>query len=259
MKWLFVTHWSPWPLTHGSWMRVYYLSRELVRMGEEVSVLGYPVPAEGEAAYAKIGVKLVPGLTGTPPVRGKARCLLGQHVYDENLARAVSRLAGEYDVVVLVREKAMQYSREARAAGRVIVDVIDDVVLTYSRRCDGMPAMTRGLRKWWFKFRERHYERSFCRDVDCVTFVTAADQACFCGRNPQVPSAVATIGVDTGYFQPLDGREEAGDGEPRVVFLGNMGSTVNQDAATFLINEIAQGVVALQRGEICYCRGQSSV
>ena len=242
MTWLFVTSRFPWPLTHGTWLRVYHLAAELAGCGDRVSVLSYPPSAEACQAYAAIGVDLPAGPTGPPPDRGPARSWLSPHVFDSALADSVADCAGDFDTVVLVREKTLQYSPEARRAATVVVDMVDDPILERSRHQSG--GLGKRARLAAFRFRQGRCERRFSGDVDRFVFVSPNDAEAFAHRRAGAEVACAPNGVDTDYFSPAAAAGCGEQADPAVVFLGNMAYEPNERAATFLIRQIAPSVWA---------------
>ncbi|KKN89425.1 hypothetical protein LCGC14_0239320 [marine sediment metagenome] len=242
MTWLFVTSRFPWPLTHGTWLRVYHLTAELAGQGDRVSVLSYPPSAQAGRAYAAIGVDLPSGPTGQPSNHGPARSWLSPHVFDSALAGSVADSAGDFDTVVLVREKTLQYSPEARRAATVVVDMVDDPVLERSRHPSGGPGKRARLAV--FRFRQSRCERRFSGDVDRFVFVSPNDAEAFAHRRAGAEVACAPNGVDTDYFSPAAAAGCGDQGASTVVFLGNMAHEPNEQAATFLIRQIAPSVWA---------------
>ncbi|MHC4986294.1 MAG: hypothetical protein ACYTFO_09090, partial [Planctomycetota bacterium] len=170
MQWLFVTSRFPWPLTHGTWLRVYHLADALVRQGQAVAVLSHPADGATAEAYDAIGVRVIPVPGGTPIDRGPGRCRLSPHPFDAALAKALGAEAPHHDAVVLFRDKCLQYAPEARAANMVIADLVDDPVLAYPGG---------GAGGYVFKLREGTYERRFAGDVDRFVLVTEPDAATF--------------------------------------------------------------------------------
>ena len=234
MTWLFATSRFPWTMTHGTHLRVYHLSRALAEAGESVSLLAYPGEPSAVAAYADAGVTISDGLTGEPPATGPGKGFLAPCVYDAALADRIQQQAGDNDVIVLVRERSLQYAPQARAARQaVIADIIDDPL-----RVQKAVSKQSGIRAWARRTGQRRHERRFAGDVDCFVFVSDVDAGAFAARNRQANVACIANGVDTVFFAPSpdDG------GEPVVVFVGNMAYPPNDEAARRLIEQIAPRV-----------------
>ena len=238
MKWLFVTYQFPWPLTHGAWLRVYYLARFLRAGGDEVALLSRPANAEDAKAYEQAGVRLIHCADKPSPVRGPGRCWFSPYVFDEDLARAVEQHSNGQDVVVLVNSQCLQYSQEASKAGVVLCDMIDDPVLEVQRRKINVWPPSALIRRVQFLYGQRYYEHHFIPFTDIVTFVTEIDATNFQQRHPSAKVLVVPNGVDCEYFQPAARKSLQGT-NPTVVFTGNMSHPPNEDAAMFLIQEIA--------------------
>jgi glycosyltransferase involved in cell wall biosynthesis len=231
MTWLFATSRFPWPMTHGTHLRVYHLSRALAEAGESVSLLAYPGEPSAMAAYTDAGVNLVAGLSGEPPSSGAGQGRLAPCVHDATLADRIEREAGDRDVVVLVRERSLQYAPQAKAAKQaVIADIIDDPL-----RVQKAVSKQSGLRAWARRVGQRRYERRFAGDVDRCVFVSEVDSEAFVGRNRRANVACIANGVDTEFFTPASEQSD----EPVVVFVGNMAYPPNDEAAQRLIDQIA--------------------
>lgn len=238
MNWLFVTNRFPWPLEHGTHLRVFHLSRALIGQGDSVSLLSRPGPADGADAYAAAGVTLLTGPAGPAPTRGPGRTATAPHVFDAPLAESLQSCAGDFDTIVLVREKTLQYSPEARTAATVLVDVIDDPVREHNRPGANRGGISGWLRRRVFTRRQGAYERRFGLDVDRCVFVSPVDAESFSARSGYNAVCIPN-GVDTDYFSAgaVDAPTDTGD--VGVVFTGNLAYEPNDQAARFLIEHVA--------------------
>lgn len=242
MKWLFVTIRFPWPLTHGTWLRVYHLTAALAREEHQVALLTYPGPAEAQRAYTQAGVTLLAGPKGVPPYRGRARSRLAPYVFDPALAKHLAERAGDYDVVVLAHLNALQYAQEAAAAKHLIADIVDDPILEWSRKLWRTYSPLGWLENFRFRIGVRRYEKAFIERVDLACFVSEQDAESFGRRHGGVRTVAVPNGVSAAHFanpHPDNGR---GDAQPTVLFLGNMSHVPNEDAALYLAREIAPRV-----------------
>lgn len=241
MKLLFVTHRFPWPIQHGTWLRVYHLAGELVRQGHEVSLLSPAPQGDQRQAYDSAGVTLVAGPHRQADAAARARIWGGPHAFDADLCQCVQRHAPSQDAVVLFLEATLQYAPEARQAPAVVADLLDDPLLESRRQV----LAAGGLRPWLRHTRLRlslgRYERRLAGDVDQFTFVSSADADSFSLRHPRASVAVVPLGVDVAYFSPPPPAAEAA-GQPRVVFVGNFAHGPNEDAALFLVRDVAPRV-----------------
>ncbi len=237
MKWLFITNEIPWPLNHGTWLRVYHLSRVLRKMGEDVSILSYEGKGAGVEKYSALGVNLIPGPKGRPPRRGKSRCWGGLYVYDAFFGRQIEQESAGKDIAVLVRPYMLQYSKEASHAARVVADMVDDPILEERRKFWHDRNPVEWLRRLRFLMGEFRCERAFRSWVHCFIFVSPQDAENYSRRHPHNHVECIPNGVDAEYFACPDTINRPKD--PVVMFLGNLLHPPNEDAALYLIREIA--------------------
>ena len=229
MQWLFVTSRFPWPLTHGTWLRVYHLAEALVKQGQTVTVLSPATDDDIRQAYDAIGAGVIGFKSHATDGRQSGRCRFSPHPFDPALAEALAGQAHRHDGVVLFRDKCLQYAPEARAAGMVIADLVDDPVLAYTGG---------GWGRRIFRRRENAYERHFLSDVDRFVLVTEPDAGAFARRQPRANVAYVPNGVDVDHFDPETVQAELTD-VPTVVFLGNMAFPPNDEAGRWLIDRVA--------------------
>jgi len=239
MKWLFVTLEFPWPLDHGTWLRVYHLARALRRTGDEVSLLSCAGSPEGIDHYRQLGIDVLDGPKEPGPRRGRSRNFLGPYVFHPPLAKSLDRCASRFHAVVLVRPILLQYAREAARGGCVIADVVDDPFLEERREFRREYDPRRWLRRVRFLAGEYYYERKYLDRVDVTTLVSDHDTNGFQTRHPGRKVATISNGVDTAYFHPPNKPDHGPNGRPRVTFLGNLLHPPNEDAAIYLVRQIA--------------------
>lgn len=237
MHWSFVTTRFPWPLTHGSYLRVYHLARALRGMGDKVTVLSPAGSEEEIRRYEALGVRVV----SAPPrddASGLERRPLSPYVYQPGLGRQLANEAGLFGTnVVLVGAGSLQYAGEARRAGDVVVaDLIDDPLLEERRKLWRQPHPPVLMRRLRFLMGQRRYERAYVPLVDLVTVVSVEDARGFQRRHPESRVTTISNGVDVEYFRPAEGRRE--DDGRTLVFLGNLGHAPNVDAAWYLVNDV---------------------
>lgn len=242
MKWLFVNAEFPWPIAHGTYLRVYHLARTLASRGEQVRLLAPADSPQGMEAYRAIGAEpLAPATRGEQP----SRPTWGPYAHDAGIAAAVRRHSAWADIAVLTHARTLQYAWDARAAGHVIADMVDDLILEETRKLRRERQPLRWLRGMRFLAAQRRYERRQIPFVSATVFVSDADADSFARRHPGCPTAVVANGVDLDYFCPgaggcdvLDGGggEDAG---PTVLFLGHLSHPPNADAARYLLADIA--------------------
>lgn len=218
---------------------MYHLARALCAQGDAVGVLGRGRDDEGAEEYRRIGATVEEGPSGPAIERGPARRWLGRHPFDAETAGAIARLAAGVDVVVLTGAKMLQYASEAARAKRVVADIVDDPALEAARRRQVQPS-----REGWFgRLRSAmilpRHERGFLKKVSVTTFVSDQDCASFRSRHPGARAACVPNGVDVDYFRRPDGKGLEDPAVPRVVFTGSMSFEPNEDAARYLVEEIA--------------------
>jgi len=239
MNWLLATAEFPWPLNHGTWLRVFHLAKALRECGDEVSIFSFEGTSPGVEKYREYGVTIIEGPHKTPLRCGKARCYLGPYAYDPGLGDWIARLSNDYDVVVLVRPNMLQYAKEASGAGCVIADMVDDPFLEQLRGVHRDINPIRWLRQKKFLVGQQRYEKAFLNHVDYVIFVSEQDKANFMRRHTDADVVAVPNGVDLSYFERSDRQTISDNATLQVTFLGNLAHRPNQDAAQFLICQIA--------------------
>jgi len=235
MKWLFVTTKFPWPLAHGTTLRVYHLTRALAAGGDEVAVLAPAGDAEGLRAYAAAGVTLLPAPAA---LAGATAPSAGPYPYSPAMAEAVGAHAGGYDVAVLVRPAALPYAHRAGRAGCVVADFVDDPVLEEARRLRPTLRLRRLTRQVAFILGHRRGERAWLPAIDLATFVSDADATSF-ARRRHCRVAVVPNGVDASHFARPASAPPPAASSPVVTFLGHLSHPPNTDAALWLLRRIA--------------------
>ncbi|MBT3278979.1 MAG: glycosyltransferase [Phycisphaerales bacterium] len=237
MQWTFVTSGFPWPLTSGTWLRVFHQARALLAGGDSVRILcrSRGDDAPGLAAYADAGVEVVRIETPEPPIR--PRHALGVCVFDGEFAPVVAQWAKQSDVMVLVNPGALQYAPEARACKRVIADLGDDPILEERRKLFGDLRPGAFLRRLKFCWGFDRDARRYCRDVDTVVMVSETDRVSFARRHRKVSVETVPGGVDVNYFSQTP--VAAPEAQPTIYFPGNFAHPPNRDAAELLATKIA--------------------
>lgn len=240
MNWLFVTS-DPWPMHHGTALRVFHLARELAGAGERITVLSDWQGEGAGAAYAGIGVDYA-GIASGDEQRS------GVYPYKGNITQALHTRAAAFDVVVLFAAEMLQYAQAARPCPCVIADVIDDPLLAAFRRLKRPSSLRWFLRNLRLLWELRQYEKRFLRDVDVFTFVTDVDAGSFSRRNPRVKSHAIANGVAVDAWIVAQAASE----NPYLVFVGNYAFVPNRTAAEFLALKVAPLVWA-QRADVRFC------
>ncbi|NQU77002.1 MAG: glycosyltransferase [Planctomycetes bacterium] len=239
MKWLFVTAEFPWPLAHGTHLRVYHLARTLRRKGDETAIIAPAGPSAGVGCFAEAGVTILPQCEPATLTADVAHGRGGPYPFNPCIASALAQHAGGADIVVLVHPKTLHYAPLAGAAGCVVADFLDDPVLEERRRLRRGLHLVRRARAGLFIVGCRRYERRFLPGVQLVTFVSDTDAKSFSCRNRRQTTAVVTNGVESAFFSPPAEVGPAPADGPTVMFLGHMSHPPNADAALFFLREVA--------------------
>lgn len=147
-----------------------------------------------------------------------------------------AELAAEhYDVVVCHLIRMAQYL-PARGSVRTVIDFTDAISMSHSR---GVAFRMRGFSRSSVinvieARRVRPYEEAAMRKADCSIFISAIDADYLADAVPRDRVAIVTNGVDLDQF-PF-GAE--GYDRNRIVFLGNMRTFPNTDAALYFANDV---------------------
>ncbi len=237
MNWLYVTT-VPWPLTHGTALRVWHICRQLKLLGDDVSLLTSYEGGKFAEEYERQGVRVLPCPMKIEP-RESRRWRLKPFDTDVQLASLLAEVSRKYDIVVLSGVSSFQYASKATSSPCVVADIIDDPVLTIRRQLwqDWKPAV------WLHRLRMlvemRVYEKKFVPSVSIVSFVSEEDAGSFSQRNPSAHVIVSPNGVDLGYHAEIPAEPQARMNSPSIIFVGNYPFLPNETAAFFLIKQIA--------------------
>lgn len=230
MKWFFVTS-NPWPMHHGTALRVYHLARELAK-NNDVEIITDWFGDDADIAYGLIDVSVnkISLLLKDPNNKSPYPC-------NSELYKHLINRSGEADVVVLFGVKMLQYSPACKKAKIIIADMIDEPILAAKRRIRSAKQI-----KWIFRNLSliryiNRYEKSFINHVDLFTFVTSVDSASFKKRNQKTNVETIANGVSVSYWKSIN--LDNTDVSPYVIFVGNYHFVPNRTAAEFLIHKIA--------------------
>ncbi|WP_084211876.1 glycosyltransferase [Geoalkalibacter subterraneus] len=236
MKILLVSHRFPWPLSHGTYLRVHALAKRFVQSAE-VSLFSFGANDELVQRYTDMGVRFC-GMHD-PPVDGRPRFVLSPFHHDEQFQNLLSEELerGDYDAAILFGAKMLQYA-ELFKGMKVVADVVDDPVLEWRRLLKVNWYRSEGLRLGRYLLGWFLYERRYAQHLDHVVFVSETDSKSFALRNRKVSAQTIVNGVDLDFFRPMTNLSS----EKSVVFTGNMAHQPNLDAALYLLKEIAPRV-----------------
>ena len=116
----------------------------------------------------------------------------------------------------------------------VLGDIVDDLVLQYSRLLASLRPGVRYLRVLKRLLLMKAVERRYFARADACLYVSEADAQTFASVCPNIPVHVIHNGVDADFFQPALVSVEP----ETVVFEGNMSFYPNVDAAEYFCKEI---------------------
>ncbi len=226
-------------------MRAYQF---LVRLAaaHDVHVISF-VESEAEAEHARELVRRHSKLTVEwlvhGPWRSRLHTLFGVvstlplqvHYYRSSRMRRLvrERLAqGRFDAVYVHLLRMAQYVADTDV--RRVLDMTDAVSLLYGRALK----MRRDALRALFAVevaRLRRYETRLIREFEATTVVSDVDRDVLIANGaPAEKLALVNIAVDREFFAP---RAQSYDAR-RLVFVGNLSSFANTDAAEFMLREI---------------------
>jgi polysaccharide biosynthesis protein PslH len=116
----------------------------------------------------------------------------------------------------------------------LVVDYVDDMVLTFRRAQHAAPNLRERLRAWKCAYVFGRFEAETMRRAAHCVMVGDEDAASFARVSPQVPVSVIANGVDTAYFAPDGSAARPG----HLVFEGTMSFPPNEQAALHLVRDI---------------------
>jgi glycosyltransferase involved in cell wall biosynthesis len=230
MKWLFVAS-DPWPMHHGTALRVFHLARELSSAGDSVTLLTDWQGKGAREAYEAIGASY----KQVPASREGTACKKNT-LYQVNSSFTVEleKGKGDHDVVVLFAAEMLQHAKVCCGYPQIVADLIDDPVLAALRRLRRPSSFRWALRNLRLLWDLRRYEMRYRAAVDLFTFVTDVDAGSFRRRNRSCRVAAIANGV------PLDGwAGPAQSAEPYLLFVGNLSFVPNRTAVEHLVWNVA--------------------
>ncbi|EAR21142.1 glycosyltransferase family 4 protein [Nitrococcus mobilis] len=229
----------PYPLHNGQNLRIYHYVREL-RDRHEFDLVCYgdrppPEPLRGlfrdiwwtprpiassESFWCRVFHPLDPERMAVPSneMAREIHARLRSGVYD------LLWMSGWDTVINLPREKNLPF----------LCDAVDDGVLENWNALRASADIHSALISFKRVLHNVTFERRFFAPADCALFVSERDASVFHRVCRKTPVEVIQNGVDSEYFRPLGGSEDA----RCIVFEGSMSFLPNIDAAMFLATEI---------------------
>jgi sugar transferase (PEP-CTERM/EpsH1 system associated) len=197
-------------------------ARELARRHPGIAVETVVLPAWRSALQSGVGLA-----TSLPLQVHYYRSAAMQKLVDERLAR------GRHDAVYAHLLRMAQYV-EAHPDVRRVCDMTDAVSMVFAR--------AQAHRRDWFRpfnalecARLRAYEPELVRRMDATVLISAVDvEELVRNGAPKEKLAIVNNGVDRAFFAP----RATGYDENRLVFVGNLRSFANADAALVILREI---------------------
>jgi polysaccharide biosynthesis protein PslH len=116
----------------------------------------------------------------------------------------------------------------------LVVDYVDDMVLTFRRAQRAAATLRERLRAWKCAHVFGRFEAETMRRAAHCVMVGEEDAASFARVSPQVPVSVIANGVDTAYFAPDGSAARPG----HLVFEGTMSFPPNEQAALHLVHDV---------------------
>lgn len=256
MRILALTPRLPYPPVGGDKLRAHAFIARLAA-NHDVDLISF-VESDAENAHARALAERHPKMSVETviqsPWRSRLATLFGVasslplqvHYYRSAEMRAlVSRRLAErrYDAVYVHLLRMAQYVERAAGPTRVL-DITDAVSLLYGRA----HKMRRDAFRALFAIevaRLRHYETRLVRAFEHTAVISEVDREVLIRNGaPAAKLALVNNGVDRAYFAP-----RATSHDPsRLVFVGNLASFANTDAAEFMLREI-QPLVRRERAD----------
>jgi sugar transferase (PEP-CTERM/EpsH1 system associated) len=241
----------PYPPVGGDKLRAYEFIARLAAK-HDVHLISF-VESEAEAEHARALAARHPKMKVEwlvqTPWRSRLHTLLGVasslplqvHYYRSRRMRALvrERLAqGRFDGVYVHLLRMAQYVEAAPL--RRVLDITDAVSLLYGRA----QKMRRDLFRAVFTVevnRLRRYETRLIRAFEATAIISDVDREILVANGaPAEKLALVNNGVDRAFFAPRAASHDAN----RLVFVGNLGSFANTDAAEHMLREIFPSVRA---------------
>lgn len=230
----------PYPVIGGDRLRIHAIARELAKSHELtlLSLCDSPEQARlkpTDAVFSRIECVVL------PPWRSALNALLALPsrtplqvaYYRSNVfASSASRLAMGHDLVLSHLVRTAEYGSDFR--GPRVLEMTDAISLNYARVRQNGGFSPRHLIYGLEQRRLGKYERRIVDHFDVSVFVSAIDRDYLFGGTPGVArTMVCSNGVDLATM-PFDGRR----GGTTIVFIGNMTTLQNVDAARWFADEI---------------------
>lgn len=232
----------PYPVVGGDRLRIYALCRELARhheltllsLCETEEELHSPCPVDG--VFANIERVLLPrwrSLLGVLTALPGRTPLQIAYYRSPEFAERVQALLPKHDLCVAHLIRTGEYVRSSPVP--VVLEMTDAISMNYQRVRE--LGKSRGFRSWVYRLeadRLLEYERAVLDDFAIVTLVAEPDRDYLLQARGAPHVMVCSNGVDVDAL-PFSERR---DSEPVAVFIGNMTSIQNLDAALFFAEEV---------------------
>jgi polysaccharide biosynthesis protein PslH len=229
------------PAPPGGMAVVTYRRRGSGRLGASGGLLGAGRGLLGSGS-GLLGAAsgLLGAVTGLARAAARGLPLQSAWFFSGDLRRQLRRLAPGADLVVLQLVRLAAHRADAGATP-VLVDLIDDLALNFARRA--------AVDRWWLRpalaLEARllaRAQRRLVRQAAGVLLVSGRDHREMAARLPAaLARRIRTVGlaVEPGDDAPETKDVAAVSGEsPRLVFTGNLGYFVNDDAISWWLRDV---------------------
>ncbi|NBD19553.1 glycosyltransferase [Aquabacterium fontiphilum] len=233
----------PYPVVGGDRLRIFELCKvlsqhadlTLLSLCETRDELTMAVPSDGvfqgvERVYLSRWQSRLNALLALPTLTPLQVAYYRSRLF----ADRVAALMPQHDLVLAHLIRTGDYVRRRPVPG--ILEMTDAISLNYQRVSQAGGAL-RDWRSLVYRVEARRllrYERAALKDFERVLLVSDVDRAFLLGERDDPNVLVCSNGVDLSHL-PFCSREQA---EPVVVFIGNMNTVQNLDAAIFFAAEV---------------------
>lgn len=259
MRLLYFSPRDCWPLTSGARLRDFYLARELVRSGAQLTYLGFTREAGGpevsraglaplcdaevilvrrDTSYSMPAV--VKGFVGPTPISVLNYASKAMFTELRRLLEAES-----FDAVQLEGVHLFSYVdviRKVSPKAKIICDwhnIESELMFRYSEQSSSLPRRMYATRT----FRLLHQlEGELLQQCEAHTVCSDREKQLLLKRRPEARIGVVGNGVDTEYYSDaaIEGCRRPGEDRSRraVVFVGSMDYHANIDGARYFAQEV---------------------
>jgi len=255
MRVLLICSRFPWPPRRGDQLRALQCAEALATRHEVRLLVPEPPPGHCTPSGLELEVSLY-SPRRTPLALASLQALTrGQPLQNAffafiELDERIRQLAPQADLVILQLARLAAFL--PAVSGRpVVVDLIDSLSLGFLRRAE--------RDRWWLlpllRFEARRLarcEERLVRQCGAALVVAERDREYLASRLPaSLVSRVRTVPIAMSLADPAVGPAS----EETVIFTGNLGYFVNEDALRWFVSEVWPRLRAVRRGLRLICAG----